>query len=130
MIQRETSFAVETPESSDEIVLEYNPDEASSDVSDSTESPKKRSRGKGKNWVDDGENFATSDAVVIDADVLCSQLYCRCDTIFYFFGKPRVQNPEYHFFWMLPSYTFENFSAAFKSLDLESVFLEMNHNKR
>lgn len=58
MIQRTMSFAVETPESSDEIVLEYNPDEASSDVSDSTESPKKRSRGKGKNWVDDGENFA------------------------------------------------------------------------
>ena len=49
MIQRETSFSVKIPVSSDEIVQEYNPDEASSDVSDSIESPKKRSRGKGLN---------------------------------------------------------------------------------
>ena len=67
MIQRETSFSVKIPVSSDEIVQEYNPDEASSHVSDSIESPKKRSRGKGLNWFDDNENYATLHAVVINA---------------------------------------------------------------
>ena len=67
MIQRETSFIVAIPEPSDEIVEECNPDEASPDVSDSIESPKKKSRGKGLNWIDDNENYATVHAVVINA---------------------------------------------------------------
>ena len=67
MIQRETSLIVAIPEPSDEIVEECNPDEASPDVSDSIESPKKRSRGKGLNWFDDNENYATLHAVVINA---------------------------------------------------------------
>ena len=108
MIQRETSFIVAIPEPSDEIVEECNPDEASPDVSDSIESPKKRSRGKGLNWFDDNENYATLHAVVINAASMNYGKYSSTRTEHRYLCKSIGCN-------YIKKYHLDNRSGSFKS---------------
>ena len=67
MIQRETSFTIKIPVSSDENVLECYPHEPSQEIPDSVESSKKRCRGTGFNWIDERQTHANLEAVVVHA---------------------------------------------------------------